>query len=305
VQRKEFNTQAVIWKLIACGAFAGVNCLVRYLTGGSGFCPCPLSADTITFLQNVFGFLIMLPFLIKGGFQTFKTNYIFLHALRIASAVIGIIAMYSALAIMPMAQALALQFVGPVFTVIGARLFLNEKVGSYRMGGIVLSLIGAFIVSRPDKALITMENDLGWSVFLPLLSAIMFAISKLLARDLGVKGESPQLLAVYLLFFMIPASALPASFNWTMPGINELGLLVILGACGCLAHYATAKAYCLGEVTFLTPFGFARIFFTVLFGIIIFNEVPTDPFTYVGYAVVIIGILIISWGEKRKTAIVF
>lgn len=294
--------RGVFWKLLACMSFAGVNAIVRYLTGGTASISNPLPADVITFFQNIFAFCLMLPFVMRQGIRSLRTKRALLpqHCLRIISAVAGIIFLYSAFAKMPMAQVVALQFSGPVFTIIMASLYLNERLNFYRTLSIFLGLAGAFIISRPDHVLLGMPDSLGWYALLPLVSAVAFAIAKILGRELGMKGESAGLLSFYLIFFMIPASAIPALFNWVMPNWSQLGYLALLGGCGCLAHYSTSKAYCLAEVSFLTPFGFARIIFTAILGYVLFAELPTNPGLWIGFVFIVMSTFCMTAGEKEK-----
>jgi drug/metabolite transporter (DMT)-like permease len=299
---KKAQLLGLVWKLVACFAFASVNAIVRYLTGGAHEISNPLSADVITFFQNIFAFCLMVPFIMRKGLGSLKTKRELLpkHCLRILSAVTGIICLYSAFAKMPMTQAVALQFVGPIFSVIMASVYLSERLNFYRILSIILALTGAFIISRPDHAILGMSDSLGWYALLPLGSAITFAIAKILGRELGMKGESASLLSFYLIFFMIPASAIPALIHWVTPSWSQLGYLLLLGACGCLAHYSTSKAYCLAEVNFLTPYGFARIIFTAVLGYVLFQEFPTNSGLWVGFIFIMTSTFCMTAGETEK-----
>lgn len=296
------NLQGLLWKLLACLAFAGVNAIVRYLTGGAENITNPLPADVITFFQNIFAFCLMIPFIIRKGIGSLQTKRDLLpqHIVRIICAVAGIILLYSAFAKMPMAQAVALQFVGPIFSVMMASVYLSERLNIYRLLSIVLGLAGAFIITRPDQALLGMDDSLGWYALLPLGSAIAFAIAKILGRELGTKGETAGQLSFYLIFFMIPASAIPALINWVTPTWSQIGYLSLLGAFGCVAHYSTSKAYCLAEVSFLTPFGFARLIFTAILGYMLYQELPTNPGLWIGFIFIMMSTYCMTAGEKEN-----
>ena len=301
------NAQGVFWKLLACAGFAGVNCFVRYLTGGAGGIETPLPPGVVVLYQNIFGFFIMLPFVVKGGLKNLKTTRPLIHSVRIIAGVFGIISLYTAFSKMPMAQVVALQFTGPIFTLIGAKLYLGERVGAIRLLGVLLGAIGAFILTRPDKAFLGNTFDYqDLTAFLPLLSAALFVVAKLCNRSLGKSGEKSQLLTLYLLFFMIPVSGFYALYDWCTPDTNQLFMLVALGGFGCLAHYATAKAYSLAEVLFLTPFGFMRLLLTAMMGFILFSEFPQNEFIWYAIAFIVLSVIVITLGEvhlKRKGAL--
>lgn len=298
--------KGVLWKILACACFATLNGIVRYLTGGTGGTEHPLSPYEIAFLQNLFGCFFMLPWLIKSGEYSFKSRWPALHGVRIISAVTGVIFIYFAFSQMPIAKAVALGLTGPIFTVIGARLYLRERIGLLRLTGIFLGVLGIFVVMRPDEVLLGADaGELGWVAALPLLSAIAFSVSKLIGRRLASQGESPRALATYLLLFMAPVALVPALFHWVMPTAFQWFLLVCLGGLASLAHFSMAKTYSLAEVTFVTPFGISRLIFTAIIGFVAFGELSDSEDLWIGAAVILISTICLSFEGKKRLRIPF
>ncbi len=295
--------QGVIWKLLACLFFASINGVVRYISGGTGQEVSPLPSAVITFWQNLFGCLIILPWTLKDGLKSLKTRYPSLQTIRIGTAVLGVVLWYMSLAHMTIAEAVALGFTGPIFSVIGARLYLNERLGRIRLLGIAIGFVGAFIILRPDKALWGSDATYQWFVLLPLFSAIAIAVSKLASRKLGAYGESPKVMTLTLLFFMSPCALVPALFEWVWPTLQQFLWLILLGMFSMAAHYSTAKAYQLAEVVFLTPFGFARLLFSALIGFIAFAEIPTSQSLWIGATIIVVSSLLLSYEEKKFTTV--
>jgi drug/metabolite transporter (DMT)-like permease len=269
--------QGAFWKLVSCAAFAGINAIVRYLTMGVPGEILPLPSQMLVFFQNLFGVLFILPFLFLSSREAFKlkTQYPKLHFLRIATAVLGVTLWYLSLKYINLAEAVALSFTGPVLSVLGACLFLGETLGGKRLLAIAVSMIGAFIIARPDIAFSQSEISLGVAALLPLGSALAFAVNKLLTRQLGSRGESAQRLTWYLLLGMAPVSFIPALLGWVTPSAEHWPWLLLLGALGFLANFAFGKAYALAEVTFLTPFGFSKFLFSMGLGYYCFSEIPS------------------------------
>jgi len=294
-----------MWKILACCCFAMLNTIVRYLTGGSGHCENPISSPQITCLQNFFGCMIMIPFIFKSGLESLKTTKIMLHSLRIILAVSGMILLYTAFAHMPIAKVVALGFTGPIFTVLGAKLYLRENLGIFRLFGITLGFVGTFIIMRPDKMLMLSGDEntvFDWFLFLPLLSAIAFAAAKLAGRKLASSGESPQILTVYLLFFMVPVSAVPALLGtWTPPTIEQWGLLCALGCLASAAHYSMARSYQLAEISFVTPFGITRLIFSAFLGYFLFSETIKSMDLWIGAIIIITSTVMLSLEGRKKT----
>ncbi len=299
IQKNYNNIIGASWKILACLCFAAINTMVRYLTGGAGNITNPLSYDVVVFFQNLFAVLIILPFIAKDGLSVYKPNHISLHLTRIISAVVGIVCFYCALSKMQITYAVALQFTGPIFTVLGAKLYLQERITKLKLLGIILGFAGAVIITRPDQKLLGLQNEISLYIFLPLISAICFAIAKLTARELSVRGEKPKVLTSYLLIFMVPVSGIIAIFNWQLPSLEQLSALFILGILSSLAHYATAKAYVYAEVIFLMPFGFARLILTAILGFITFKEFPQNQFAWYGICLVLSSASVITIAERR------
>ena len=191
----------------------------------------PLPSEVIACFQNIFGFIILFPFMLKDGIVSIKTRWPLLNAIRVSVAVIGVISLYYAFAHMPMTQAVALQLTGPIFAISGAKIDLKEKMGLYRILGVTMGLLGAFVISRPDGAFVG-SSQFSWLMLFPLLSALSFAVVKVLNRELSLRGESAELLTTYLLFFMVPASLIPALATWVTPDLPSLFLLALLGGIG-------------------------------------------------------------------------
>lgn len=291
--------EAAFWKVMSCAAFAGINAVVRYLEGGSALAPeTVLSANVILFFQNLFAILFMvpvtLPFLFKKKRLALMTHHPKLHFLRVLLAVLGVWLWYLTLENMPIAEGVALSFTGPVFTVIGARLLLRESIGGQRLLAILLSLLGAFIIMRPDIALLRSEAHLGWVALFPLASAIVLALNKLLTRQLAGFGESPERLTLYLLLGMVPVSGLTAWYEWVSPSLSHWPWLLLLGLLAGLAHLSFGKAYKLAEVSFLMPFGFSKFLFSACLGYYCFSEFPKWSL-WMGMSIIAFSILLLGY----------
>lgn len=296
------NLEGILWKTLACACFAGLNVIVRYLTGGAGGTGTPLPAAEIACLQNVIGCALMLPILMGNrSFTSLKSPHLALHTVRVILGAAGIVLLYLAFAVMPTAKAVALGFMGPIFTVIGAAIYLKERLGALRLLGVALGIVGAFLITRPDLDFFKGDPGNGtafWTLMLPLGSAACFALCKILGRQLTNLGESPALLTIYLLVFMVPVCLVPALFDWVMPVGNQWLWLVLLGGLASLAHYSMAKSFACAEIVFLTPFGFSRLLFSAAIAYVVFAELPKTSDFWLGTAIVFIGTLAICYEEE-------
>ena len=291
--KKNNYWQGALWKIVSCACFAGINGIVRYISKNN-IGEEALPANVIMFYQNLFGAIFLLPWMIATKQVSLSSNYKVLQVLRILSAVLGVYLWYLSLKYMPIAESLALTFTGPIFTVIGASLLLQENISKKRYLAILFSILGAFIISRPDLAFSEDSQSMGLLVLFPLSSALVLAVNKLLTRKLAYAGESPVVLTAYLLFFMAPVSLVFAMHEWVDPSLAHFPWLIILGFLTAIAHFSFSKAYQLAEVTFLMPIGFIKFFLSTLIGYLAFAEIPYNPSSWIGMIIIFFSILLLE-----------
>jgi len=285
----------VFWKVISCAFFAGINALARYLAGGSNMpLEQPLPVYTIMFFQNMLGSSLLLLIFLQQN-NAWKTNInlkqllpqllpnrnYWLHFIRVASAALGVGLWYLSLKHMPITEVVALSFIAPTLTVLGAIILLKEKITWQRIAAFLLTTCGGFLMTRPDLKL--QHATISWIMLLPLLAALIFAFDKLLTRKLLALGESPLCVTFVLLAFMAPVSLTPCLYlDWITPSASNwpwLGLLALLGVG---AHFSFSKAYHYAEVTALLPFGMSKIVLCSVIGYLAFGEYPRSLELWLG-----------------------
>ncbi len=294
--------QAIVWKIVSCLCFALINGLVRYLTGGSCL-PVndPLPPATIVFFQNVFVTLFLVPLIYKGYVNPLKTPYKMLHLVRVTLAVMGVVLWYLSLFYMPITQAVALNFTGPIFTIIGAYFLLKERLGMMRWVAVLSSFIGTILILRPDKTLLEQSTMIGWSALIPLISAITIAGVKMCSRKLATLGESPALMTTVLMVFMTPVSGvISVIYGFAWPHLDHWFYLILLGLLATCAHLSTGKSYEKGEVTYTMPFGVSRVIFSAAIGYWIFGEYPQTWTIWLGTAIILLSILLLSYQNYQE-----
>lgn len=281
--------QGIFWKVFSCACFAAMNALVRLLSAGSTVksnIP-PLPIYTIMLMQNAIGLIIIAPIAAKAfNNGWFKSQFKALHAIRAITAALGIGCWYLSLSYMPLALAVALSFSGPILTIVGCKIFLSEHFNWQRVTAVALSLIGGFLILRPDKGLNNF-NLIGLSALLPIASATIFAGSKIITRKLTSNNEHPFVITFYLLLGTCLCCTV-ASFYYGFSEINytHIKWLIMLASIGVLGHYSFNKAYSFAEVTFLMPFGLSKFILSGLAGYLAFGERPNGVTMWSGIIII-------------------
>ena len=264
----------VFWKVFSCGSFAGINILVRYLNGGSPLSNSePMSEISIICFQNLLGAFLIFTWIFsknKKIVSSFKTESFPLHAGRVVAALLGTVAWYTSLQFLPVTEVVALSFIAPIITIFLAIVFLKEKISFTRFFALAASILGGYLMVRPDKIFLS-SQELNLYLILPIFGSLCFALSKVFTKKLIDKKTKPETLTFSLMIFM-GASALIVGIKLgiTYPTLNQLPLIILLAGVSASAHFSFSKAYSYADVTSLLPFGVTKVLLSAVFSYIFF-----------------------------------
>ena len=142
---------------------------------------------------------------------------------------------FFAMARIPIAQVTAIGFTTPIFTTMGAVLFLGEVLHARRIAAVVVSFLGTLIILRPGAVSI----ELG--ALAQLAAAPLFACSFLIAKKL-TETESSASIVAYMSVFVTLALLPPALLVWRTPTLTELGWLFVTAIFATAGHYTFTRA---------------------------------------------------------------
>jgi drug/metabolite transporter (DMT)-like permease len=80
--------------------------------------------------------------------------------------------------------------------------------------------------------------------------------------------------------------------GWVMPNLQDFILLALIGVTGGSANLFLTQSYKLSEVSLVAPLKYLALIFAIIFGYLIWNEIPTIK-TLIGASLVIFASLII------------
>lgn len=274
---------AISFMILAGALFASMHGTVRMVSFD-------LHPFVIAFFRNFFGFLVLIPLLIRGGNRMFKTKRFGFHGIRACINSMSMLCWFMALSLIPLADATALNLTGPLFVTLGAMVAFGERVRIWRWTALILGAVGALMVIRPGLEAVNI------GALLAIAATALAAISKLFAKSL-TKTEDPATIAAYVQFLMTPITLGVALFYWQWPTIEQLFMLMVIGVLGSLGHLFTVKAYAIADLSFAEPIVFTRMIWATVFGYVAFSEVP-DLWTWGGAFTIVIATTIISYRER-------
>ncbi len=269
---------------LAALGFSIMNILIRYAA-------VELHPIQIAFFRNFFALLFVLPWLFRHGFAGLKTKRPGLHIWR---SVVGLSAMFcwfTSITILPLAEAVALNFTVPLFATAGAFLILHEAVGVRRWSATIAGFIGVVVIMRPGFVEITP------AMAMPVIAAVFMAGSVLLVKTLS-RTEDTVAMVLIMNLIMTPLSLVPALFVWEWPSWPVLGYLLLIGLVATIAHLALTKSYTLADASAVIPFDYARLPFVAVLAYFAFGELP-DLWTWVGAGIIAASAIYIAQREAK------
>ena len=196
---------------------------------------------------------------------------------------------FSALALLPLAQAVALSFTAPLFATVFAATFLREGSGPRRLTAAGIGFLGTLIILRPGVLVISP------AAVLALASACAFAINIILTKII-LRTDSPDATVTTMTLFLIPLSLPAAIWVWQWPDGPTLALMAALGAVATSGHLCFARAMKLADASAILPLDFVRLPLTALIAYLAFGE-HVDLWTWTGAVIIAVSATYIARRE--------
>ena len=250
-----------------------------------------LHSFEIAFFRNLFGLLVLVPFLMRHGTASFRTERLSGHLLRGVLQIGAMLMFYTALTFAPLAEVSALSFTAPLFGTIFAVMILKERIRLRRVVAVLVGFVGALVIMRPG----VVPFNLGAGLVLG--SSVMWSLAMVVIKRLSAT-ESSLTLTAYMGVVMTPLSLVPALTVWRWPTPAELAWLVLLGSLGAGAQYVMAEGFRLADATTVMPFDFSRLIWASALGYVAFGEVP-EIWTYLGGALIFGSTVYIAYREAQ------
>ena len=159
--------------------------------------------------------------------------------LQIARSILVLLAtacMFIALGLMPLAEAVAIAFAGPLLIVALSAIFLRETVGPRRWSAVIVGFIGVLVIIRLGAGAFQVAS------LLPVGVAFFYALYQILTRAISHRSDPLNMLFYTALIGALAMSVI-VPFDWQPPSLSQWLMLIAIGFLGGLGHYAIIKAY--------------------------------------------------------------
>lgn len=199
---------------------------------------------------------------------------------------------FLALKTLQLAETQSIFFFAPMLITALAGPLLGEWAGWRRWLAVLVGFAGVLVITRPGYQTFELGH------LFALCATFSYSCYVIMTRRMGAT-ETPESLIFYsalapavLMAPVVPftASAPPDVLHWL--------LLLGLGFFGGFGHWLLIKAYRQATTTALAPYPYLQIVWMVLFGYLVFDQLP-DGWTLAGAAVIVASGLYIVHREHR------
>ena len=240
----------------------------------------------VIFFRGFFGLVLYYFVIPKERLKDFYyTKRPILHFSRCFFGLIALLSIFIALRNLPLATVVSITFAVPIFTTIFSILFLSEKVGFFRWLAVIVGFIGIVVISEPGLSALNIYYIFPF-IFVLGLSYVAISIRQLSST------EPVWLISLYFSVAITLAGLFTIPYGWLMPNLKDLILLSSIGIFGGVANLWLSQSYKFAEVSLVTPLKYLALVFAIIFGYLIWDEIPTIK-TLTGAALVIVSSIII------------
>jgi drug/metabolite transporter (DMT)-like permease len=270
--------------LAAALLFAATGAIIKHVSA-------QLPNEMVVFFRSFFGLLALAPFFVRHGPRYYATHRLGAHLVR---ALAGLTAMYCyfyAIAHLPLAEAVLLNYTAPLFIPLAALLWVGERFSRKLWWPIGIGFVGIVFILKPGQSLLAPIAVIG------LASGLFSALAMAGIRKLT--NTEPAIRVVF--YFSLTSTlvaALPLTWRWQTPAADLWLPLILIGVLSTLAQILMTRGYAHAPAAQVGPFLYAIVVFAGLFGWALWQEIP-DWLSLVGTLLVILaGILAIHLGGR-------
>jgi drug/metabolite transporter (DMT)-like permease len=285
VERAEDVPRGIVMMIVATFLFAGASAASKWLVG-------IYPVGEVLFLRSLSSFMagaaVILP---VSGLSVYATHRPRDHILRGLSQTISQAALLIAFSLMPLAGAVAINFSAPLFAAVVSIVWLKEPAGLARGAALLIGFAGVLIVTNPGA------NSLTLGALFALINAVMYGTVTVAVRGMA-RTESANTLVMWQLSVLAFFHSFLLFFGWRWPTPFDAAMLFGTGFANAAGQWFWTKSLHLAPAPAVTPFYYLMLVWALMFGFIIWGDVPSAQLL-LGSAIVVATGLFLFLREAR------
>ena len=190
-----------------------------------------------------------------------------------------------------LADAHTIGSLSPVLVVFFSYLILKEKINLVTWVAIGISFFGVILIMRPG---LTIFNPY---LVIPLLAAFFYSLFQIATR-LNAQYDDNETMLFYNGLIGVIITSILSIFFWQPLHSFSFIFFIFLGFFFCVGLFLQIKALSITPASVLAPYNYTIIVWAILFGLVVYKEIP-DIFTIIGAIIIVAsGVFIFRYSYK-------
>ena len=190
-----------------------------------------------------------------------------------------------------LADAHTIGSLSPVLVVFFSYLILKEKINLATWVAIGISFFGVLLIMRPG---LTIFNPY---LVIPLFAAFFYSLFQIATR-LNAQYDDNETMLFYNGLIGVIITSILSLFFWQPLHSFSFIFFIFLGFFFCAGLFLQIKALSITPASVLAPYNYTIIVWAILFGFVVYKEIP-DIFTIIGAIIIVAsGVFIFRYSYK-------
>lgn len=270
-------TPGVRYIILSTLFFALMNVGVKYLDH--------IPAHEVVFFRALVSLVMGYVLVVRTGLNPWGNNKKILIARGLAGT--GALTMYFyTVQSMPLASAVTIQYLSPIFTIIIAGLMLHETTRPIQWLFFVVSFAGVVMIKGFDPRVSPFDLTIG--VAAAMCSGLAYNFIRKLKDT-----DHPLVVVFYFPLVTVPIIGPYTLTHWVRPSMVDLIILIAIGVFVTIAQIFMTKAYQLERASNVSNYNYLGSIYALVIGLVFFNEM-IPPLGLAGIVLIIFGVIMSS-----------
>jgi len=257
--------------------FAIMNVGVKHLKG--------VPAYEIVFFRALVTLVVVYFFLRQRKISPWGNNKKYL-ILRGVAGTAALVMYFYTLQKMPLASAVTIQYLSPIFTIIIAGIFLKEPPRPIQWLFFLVSFAGVVMIKGFDPRVTVPE------LFLGIAAAVGSGLAYNFIRKLK-DYDHPLVVVFYFPLVTVPIVGLYTVTHWVDPTAEEWVIMILIGLATTVAQVFMTKAYQVDKAANISNYNYLGTVYAIIIGYFFFDE-TFGPLAGAGIGLIILGVYLSS-----------
>jgi len=241
-----------------------------------------IPAYEIVFFRALVSLVVCYFLILKAGLSPWGNNKKLL-ILRGLFGTAALIMYFYTLQNMPLASAVTIQYLSPIFTIIIAGIMLKEPPRAIQWLFFIISFAGVVMVKGFDPRISIPELIIG------ITAAVCSAMAYNFIRKLK-DFDHPLVVVFYFPMVTVPIVGIYTAFHWVNPDLTEWVILILIGLATTVAQIFMTKGYQLEKAANVSNYNYLGTVYAIAIGFFMFSE-TINLLGYLGIFLILFGVI--------------